>query len=113
MSRVVLVVDDALSVLEVATMMVENLGCIVLAASSGKEALEMLSQRHVDILIADIDMPGMKGTDLAQQATECWPKLRVLLVTGGATDASGFTVLRKPFDQEKLKRVMEATTGLC
>jgi chemotaxis response regulator CheB len=70
MSRVVLVVDDALSVLEVTTMMVENLGCIVLAASSGKDALEMLSKRHLDILIADIDMPGMKGTDLAQQATE-------------------------------------------
>ena len=75
MSRVVLVVDDALSVLEVTIMMVENLGCIVLAASSGKEALGMLSQRHVDILIADIDMPGMKGTDLAQQATERWPHL--------------------------------------
>ena len=113
MSRVVLVVDDALSVLEVTTMMVENLGCIVLAASSGKEALGMLSQRHVDILIADIDMPGMKGTALAQQATERWPHVRVLLVTGGANDAQGFTVLRKPFGQEKLKRVMEATTGLC
>ena len=38
------------------------------------------------VLIADIDMPGMKGTDLAQQATERWPHLRVLLVSGGAAD---------------------------
>jgi hypothetical protein len=55
----------------------------------------------------------MKGTDLAQQATERWPHLRVLLVSGGATDARGFTVLQKPFDQEKLKSVMEVTTGPC
>jgi CheY-like chemotaxis protein len=113
MSRTALVVDDALSVLEVTTMMVEDLGCHVLAASSGKEALAMLSGRHVDLLIADIDMPGMKGTDLAQEATQRWPHLKVLLVSGGATDAKGFTVLRKPFDQEKLKSVMEVTTGLC
>lgn len=78
------------------TMMVEDLGCIVLAASSGEEALAMLSERHGDVLIADIDMPGMKGTDLAQQATERWPHLRVLLVSGGATEARGFTVLQNP-----------------
>jgi CheY-like chemotaxis protein len=48
MSRTALVVDDALSVLEVTTMMVEDLGCHVLAASSGKEALAMLSERRVD-----------------------------------------------------------------
>ena len=40
----------------------------------------------MDVLIADIDMPGMKGMDLAQQATERWPHLRVLLVSGGAAD---------------------------
>jgi DNA-binding NarL/FixJ family response regulator len=50
----------------------------------------------VDVLIADIDIPGMKGTDLAQQATERWPNLRVLLVSGGAADARGFTVLQNP-----------------
>ena len=38
------------------------------------------------VLIADIDMPVMRGTDLAQQATERWPHLRVLLVSGGAAD---------------------------
>ena len=67
----------------------------------------------MDVLSADMDMPGMKGTDLAQQATERWPNLRVLLVSGGAADARGFTVLQNPFDQEKLKSVMEVTTGLC
>src|SRR5580704_16536616 len=43
-------------------------------------------ERHVDVLIADNEMPGMKGTDLAQQATERWPHLRGLLVSGGAAD---------------------------
>ena len=113
MSRVVLVVDDVPSVSEVLALMLDDFGCDVLTASSGKEALSMLAQQHVDVLIADIDMPGMKGTDLAQRATERWPNLRVLLVSGGATDGRGFTVLQKPFDQAKLKRAMEVTTGLC
>jgi DNA-binding NarL/FixJ family response regulator len=63
----------------------------------------------VDVLIADIDMPGMKGTDLAQQATERWPNLRVLLVSGGAADARGFTVLQR---SGKVKE-RDVTTGLC
>jgi DNA-binding NtrC family response regulator len=53
-------------------------------------------ERNVDVLIADIDIPGMKGTDLAQQATERRPHLRVLLVSGGAADTRGATVLQKP-----------------
>jgi hypothetical protein len=61
----------------------------------------------VDVLIADIDMPGMKGTDLAQQATERWPNLRVLLVSGGAADARGFTVLQNP----SIRKVKERDGG--
>jgi YesN/AraC family two-component response regulator len=72
-----------------------------------------LVQKHVDVLIADIDMPGMKGTELAQQATGGCPNLKVLLVSGGPTNALGFTVLQKPFDQAGLKNAMEETTGLC
>jgi CheY-like chemotaxis protein len=68
MSRTALVVDDTLSVLEMTTMMVEDLGCHVLAASSGKEALAVLSDRYVDLLIADIDMPGMKGNRLIRKS---------------------------------------------
>ena len=77
---VVLVVDDVPSVSEVLALMLDDFGCDVLTASSGKAALSMLAQQHVDVLIADIDMPGMKGTDLAQRATERWPNLRVLWV---------------------------------
>ena len=36
-----------------------------------------------------------------------------LLISGGPADADGFTVLEKPFDQEKLKRAMETPTGSC
>ena len=60
----------------------------------------------MDVLIADIDMPGMKGTDLAQQATERWPHLRVLLVSGGAADvgrvrATGVYQITQPLPSEE------------
>jgi two-component system cell cycle response regulator CpdR len=113
MSRVVLVVDDMPSVSEVMAIMLEDLGCEVLTASTGNKALSMLAQKHVDVLIADIDMPGMKGTELARRATGHSPNLKVLLVSGGLTNAQGFTVLQKPFDQAGLKSAMEKTTGLC
>ena len=61
----------------------------------------------MDVLIADIDMPGMKGTDLAQHATERWPNLRVLLVSGGAADARGFPVLQNP----SIRKVKERDGG--
>jgi two-component system, cell cycle response regulator CpdR len=87
MSRVVLVVDDMPSVSEVMAMMLEDLGCEVLMASTGDQALSILAQKHVDVLIADIDMPGMNGTELAQRATGRSPNLKVLLVSGGPTNA--------------------------
>jgi hypothetical protein len=87
----VLVVDDVPLVLAVTVLMVEDLGFNVLAANSGNEALATLSDQHVDMLIADIDMPGMKGPELAQEA----PLERKR---------------RKPFDQKKLKSLMEVMT---
>src|SRR6185437_15001859 len=99
MSRVVLVVDDVPSISEVMAMMLEDLGCEVLTASTGDQALSILAKKHVDVLIADIDMPGMKGTELAKRATGRIPNLKILLVSGGLADAQGFTVLQKPFDQ--------------
>ena len=57
MSRVVLVVDDMPSVSEVMAIMLEDLGCEVLTASTGDQALSMLAQKRIDVLIADIVCP--------------------------------------------------------
>jgi CheY-like chemotaxis protein len=60
MSRTVLVVDDDPHVLEVIGGMLEDLGCNVVTARSGLEALDQLRRnQRIAILITDINMPGM------------------------------------------------------
>ena len=71
MSRFVLVVDDEPLVREVTAFMLEELGCKVITAASGTDALEKLSsERRIEILITDINMPDMDGYELAEKAKQ-------------------------------------------
>jgi FixJ family two-component response regulator len=64
------------------------------------------------VLITDIQMPGLKGSELAARARQFRPELPVILLSGRETNSRGFPLLRKPFDQSDLRRVMAETTGL-
>lgn len=113
-SRVVLVVDDEPLVLDVTAQMLEDLGCNVVTAGSGGEALEMLSDnRPIEILITDLNMRGIDGYELAERAARLRPDLRILLMSGREGDGHGLPILRKPFLKEDLARTMSQTTGLC
>src|SRR5215217_2631385 len=90
MSKVaVLVVDDVPQVRATAVRIMEDLGCEVFDAYNGQQALKLL-QAHPDIqvLFADVRMPGMSGTELAEAAQRLRPDLRVVLTSGyvGQTD---------------------------
>jgi len=65
------------------------------------------------MLFADVNMPGLSGRELAERARDFRPQLRVLLVSGLESDGRGFPLLRKPFSQSDLRRVLAETTGLC
>jgi CheY-like chemotaxis protein len=65
------------------------------------------------MLVADVSMPGLSGRELAERARDFRPQLRVLLVSGLESEGRGFPLLRKPFTQSDLRRVMADTTGLC
>jgi CheY-like chemotaxis protein len=61
--------------------MLEDLGCEVITAASGNDALEKLSgDRRIEILITDINMPGMDGYQLAERATRMRGQLRVIML---------------------------------
>jgi two-component system, cell cycle response regulator CpdR len=114
MGRRVLVVDDDVLVLELVAYMLVDLGCDALTARSATEALGTLANdQTIEILISDIDMPGLDGSTLAERACSYRPELKVILVTGGAPPNRDFPLLRKPFVQSDLQRVMAETTGLC
>lgn len=75
------------------------------AVPSGETAAQCVESEVFDLLLTDVDMPGLNGVDLARQVLEKSPKQAVLFVTGfaaqalQATDvlASGARVLSKPF----------------
>jgi two-component system cell cycle response regulator CpdR len=112
--RPVLVVDDDHAVLEVIRDMLADLGCEALPARSGAEALQVLERNsHIELLITDINMPGMSGYELAERARRVRQGIRVLLLSARENEGHGFPVLRKPFASAELKDAMSRTVGLC
>jgi CheY-like chemotaxis protein len=114
MSHTVLVVDDDAAVLDVIVSMLEDLGCEVVCAHSGPEALDTLaSNEGISTLITDINMPVMDGHELAERATRLRPGLKVLQLSGRERRRYAFPMIRKPFSEDDLARVMQETTGVC
>jgi two-component system cell cycle response regulator CpdR len=113
-SRVVLVVDDEPLVLDVTASMLEDIGCEVITAASGEDALDLIStDPRIEILITDINMPDMDGYALAHLATEMRKPLKVIVLSGQESDGRGFPLVRKPFLREDLRKTMAQHTGLC
>jgi two-component system cell cycle sensor histidine kinase/response regulator CckA len=106
-SETVLVVEDDPQVREVTLRALRAGGYRVLAASCGREALEVAGreERPMHLLVTDVIMPGLNGRQLADELRRGRPGLRVLFVSGyagevitqaGADDA-GVELLGKPF----------------
>ena len=114
MSHTVLVVDDDPAVLDVIVDMLEDLGCEVVSAQGGPEALDRLRQNQdISVLITDINMPGMDGHELAELAKRVRPELKVLQLSGREPRRGGLPMIRKPFSLEELADIMRRTTGIC
>ncbi|HEY0293590.1 MAG TPA: PAS domain S-box protein [Hansschlegelia sp.] len=110
----ILVVDDDRLVLMNTAAMLEDLGHHVLEASSGEQALQMLSHAgRLDMVITDQVMPGMSGMELAAEIRRERPELRIVLATGYADISSivgpGLPRLNKPFMQADLEKIIAAT----
>jgi PAS domain S-box-containing protein len=107
---IVLLVDDDPDVREIAAAMLSDAGHEVIEAGSGGAALEQLARAEgrIELLIADIAMPGMSGLELARAARLSRPELPILFVTGFAAgleqqeDEIPGEILRKPFRAAEL-----------
>jgi CheY-like chemotaxis protein len=74
----VLVADDDPSVLEVVAKILREPGYAVLTAHDGYEAIRILADWHIDLMLADIRMPGLDGMQLALQAKVMRPYLHII-----------------------------------
>jgi DNA-binding NtrC family response regulator len=108
----ILLVEDEPAILSLGRMMLEKLGYRVRTADRPEEALR-LARTHegtIDLLITDVVMPGMNGSDLAAQLHALHPDLRVLFMSGYTADViarqgvleDGACFVQKPFSLQEL-----------
>lgn len=89
-----LVVDDEATIRNFLGRVLEREGYAVTSACDGIEALDILSQTQIDLMLSDIRMDQLDGVDLLKQARRAYPDLAVLLLTGHATVDSAVAALR-------------------
>ena len=113
----VLVVDDEEDML---WMLQRNLnkgmqGVEILAAKSGEEALSILSDKKVELVITDINMPGMSGLDLIIEINNRFPGTGVIIMTAYPSSAyenqammsGSLRFIEKPFDIKEVRAIVE------
>ena len=112
----VLVVDDSAAIRKILTRVLRQTGMAIQTiheAGDGQEALAVMAQHRVDLVLSDINMPKMDGLQLlaSLKASSQWQKIPVVMITteGGETKvaeavrlgAAGY--VRKPFTADQIK----------
>lgn len=117
----ILVVDDEADILD---LLAETLGADghqVDTAANGLVALEQLDRRSYDLILSDIQMPGLDGMGLYRALEDRHPAMvrRFILITGSSLTAearrfvetTAVRILHKPFDVQEIRRVGNAFSG--
>jgi hypothetical protein len=117
----ILVVEDQPDVRKFAVGVLREYGYRVLEAEDAAGALEVCSFEagRIDLLLADVVMPGMTGPDLAERVTRLRPEARVLFMSGCTGDAladrgssdESLHLLQKPFSPEALAEGVRMALG--
>jgi HD-like signal output (HDOD) protein len=88
-------------------------------AESGKEALEILTSQHIDVIVSDMRMPGMDGASLLTAVQEKYPHVIRIMLTGHADEEAILRTvgvvhqfLAKPVDPDSLKAVLSRACAL-
>ncbi len=115
-SPVLLIVDDELRILTALRRCLRREGYEIITVESPHEALRVLDDRPVDLILTDHQMPGMTGIELLAEAARRRPEAARLLITGWAESISEAelkavevrALISKPWDDAELKRTLEA-----
>ncbi|MDY7039896.1 MAG: ATP-binding protein [Chloroflexota bacterium] len=112
----ILVVDDERHILTLINRILTKEGCIVETASNGEAAADKLAEKHWDLVISDVKMPGMDGRRLYAHVLATQPDLaeRIIFTTGDTAREStlaflaelGRPYLKKPFLATTVRRIV-------
>jgi signal transduction histidine kinase/ActR/RegA family two-component response regulator len=110
----ILVVDDDTDVRWIIAQDLQEMGCVVTEAESGRAALAVLERdAPCDLMVTDLVMPGLSGLDTLRLARRNRPDLKVLFTSGYAdlsrfgSDLSNYPLLKKPFRLEILAEAVQ------
>ena len=112
-ARRILLVEDNEGVGHFARQLLTELGQTVTWAGDAQAALYILQDRNeaFDVVFTDVVMPGMSGVELAQQVSQRWPHIEVILTSGYShiiveEGTHGFPLLKKPYSIDGLMGVL-------
>ena len=108
---VFLIADDNKTAADTLCTLVKRRGHEALAAYDGAQALEVLENRAVDVLVTDLKMPNLDGMQLLRIVQEKWPEMPVIVITAhGSIEAAveamkigAFDFMTKPLDNNELQ----------
>ncbi len=107
-----LFVDDEANILAALKRLFRKEGYNILLAESGQDALELMAQQSVDLIISDMRMPGMDGAEFLKQVASKWPDTIRILLTGYADLTSTikavnagkiYRYISKPWEENDIK----------
>ncbi|HIJ87317.1 MAG TPA: sigma-54-dependent Fis family transcriptional regulator [Desulfuromonadales bacterium] len=110
----ILVVDDELSMREFLSILLEREGYDVTTAASAQEALRIMESALFDLVLSDVNMPGLSGINLLASIKEKSPETAVLMLTAfSAADQAveamklgAYDYVCKPFKNEEIKQLI-------
>jgi two-component system NtrC family response regulator len=119
-SRKVLLIDDDASLRRVTEYSLHSAGFQVLSAGDGKQGLASFHADHPQVVITDIQMPGMSGYEVLQQIKAARPETVVIVITAyssvekavEAMKQGAYDYLAKPFSRDELVMVVEKAFNL-
>ena len=110
----ILVIDDEKRIREGCSKILKKEKCIVDMAENGNDGLEMIADKHYDIVLTDLMMPGIGGMEVVNKVREKNSDTVVIVITGFATvehsieamRTGAFDFIPKPFTPDQLRVVV-------
>jgi len=106
----VMLVDDEVEFLETLVKRMKKRNVNVTGVKSGEEALKLMDQNPVDVVVLDVRMPGIDGIETLREIKKKYPLVEVIMLTGHASmevaiegmEIGAFDYLMKPMDIDDL-----------